>query len=103
MMFAYQSMEVGRAKMEFGFQTCLKGLFCWLVDNHALYSLKIKMPKLTFWAVEACCIICIIVLLERKVKGRPQERKGRTIGKLRELASYLLLISLPLFGCWFML
>ena len=63
------------------------------------------MPKLTFWAVEACCIICIIciiVLLERKVKGRPQERKGRTIGKLRELASYLFLISLPLPSCWLM-
>lgn len=48
-------------------------------------------------------IICIIVLLERKVKGRPQERKGRTIGKFRELASYLFLVSLPLLGCCFML
>ena len=65
-------------------------------------STKITMPKLTFKSVVACCIICIIVLLERKVKGRPQERKGRTIGKLRELASYLLLISLPLFGSCFM-
>ena len=74
MMFAYQSMEVGRAKMEFGFQTCLKDLSCWLVDNHALYSLKIKMPKLTIWTVEACCVICIIVLLERKVLGGLQER-----------------------------
>ena len=74
MMFAYQSMEVGRAKMEFGFQTCLKGLFCWLVDNHALYSLKIKEPKQSVKTDEACCIICIIVLLERKVKGGLQER-----------------------------
>ena len=102
MVLAYQSVEIGRAKMQFGFQPGLKDLFCWLIDNHALFSLKITMPKLTIWAVEACCVICIIVLLERKVKGRPQERKGRTIGKLRELASYLLLISLPLPGCCFM-
>ena len=102
MVLAYQSVEIGRAKIKFGFQTCLKDLFCWLINNHALFSFKITLPKLTFWAVEACCIICIIVLLERKVEGRPQERKGRTIGKFRELASYLLLISLPLFGCWFM-
>ena len=103
MMSAYQSMEVGRAKMEFGFQTCLKDLFCWLIDNHALFSLKIKLPKQSVKTDEACCIICIIVLLERKVKGRPQERKGRTIGKLREWASYLFLKSLPLPGCWFIL
>ena len=102
MMFAYQSVKVGRTKVKFGFKPCLKGLFCWLIDNHALSSLKITMPKLTIWAVEACCVICIIVLLERKVEGRPQERKGRTIGKLRELASYLLLITLPLPGCCFM-
>ena len=101
-MLAYQSVKVGRAKMEFGFQTCLKDLFCWLIDNHALFSLKITMPKLTIWAVEACCVIFIIVLLERKVEGGLQERKGRTIGKLRELASYLLLITLPLPGCCFM-
>ena len=102
-MFAYQSVKVGRTKVKFGFKPCLKGLFCWLIDNHALSSLKITMPKLTIWAVEACCVICIIVLLERKVEGRPQERKGRTIGKFRELASYLFLISLPLLGCCFML
>ena len=89
--------------MQLGFKSCLKDLFCWLIDNHALYSLKIKEPKQSVKTDEACCIICIIVLLERKVEGRPQERKGRTIGKLRELASYLLLISLPLSGCWLML
>ena len=103
MMFAYQSVEVGRAKMQFGFKSCLKDLVCWLIDNHALFSLKIKLPKQSVKTDEACCIICIIVLLERKVKGRPQERKGRTIGKFRELASYLFLISLPLLGCCFML
>ena len=91
MVLAYQSVEIGRAKIKFGFQTCLKGLFCWLIDNHALSSLKITMPKLTIWAVEACCVICIIVLLERKVKGGLQERKGRSIGKLREWVSYPLL------------
>jgi len=74
MVFAYQSVKIGRTKMLLGLQTCLKGLFCWLIDNHALFSLKITMPKLTIWAVEACCVICIIVLLERKVKGGLQER-----------------------------
>ena len=93
MMFAYQSVKVGRSKMYFGFQTCLKDLFCWLINNHALFSLKIKMPKLTVWAVEACCVICIIVLLERKVEGGLQESKGRTIGKFWELVSYQLLFS----------
>lgn len=32
----------------------------------------------------ACRIICIIVLLEGKVKGGLSEIKGRTIGKLGE-------------------
>ena len=102
MVLAYQSVEVGRTKVKFGFKPCLKDLFGWSINNHACLTLKISLPKQSVKTDEACCIICIIVLLERKVKGRPQERKGRTIGKLRELASYLLLITLPLPGCCFM-
>ena len=71
MMFAYQSVEIGRTKVKFGFKPCLKDLICWSINNHVWFTLKITMPKLTFWVVEACCIICIIVLLERKVEGRP--------------------------------
>lgn len=61
------------------------------------------MPKLTVRSVEACCIICIIVLLERKVLGRPQERKGRTIGKFWESALNQLLFSPFLCVCLVML
>ena len=91
MVLAYQSVKVGRAKMKFGFKPSLKDLFCWFMYYHAWFTLKITMPKLTFKSVVACCIICIIVLLERKVWGEAQERKGRTIGKLRESVLNLLL------------
>ena len=74
MVLAYQSVKVGRAKVKFGFKPCLKDLFGWSINNHVCLTLKITMPKLTFKSVVACCIICISVLLERKVLGRPQER-----------------------------
>ena len=74
MVLAYQSVEIGRAKIKFGFQPCLKDLFGWSINNHAWFTFEITMPKLTVRSVEACCIICIIVLLERKVKGGLQER-----------------------------
>ena len=68
-MFAYQSVKVGRAKIKFSFKPCLKGLFCWLINNHNSQTLKIQLQNRPIWSVSACCIICIIVLLERKVKG----------------------------------
>ena len=69
MVLAYQSVEVGRTKVKFGFKPCLKNLFGWSINNHACLTLKILLPKQSVKTVAACCIICIIVLLERKVKG----------------------------------
>ena len=74
MVLAYQSVKVGRAKVKFGFKPCLKDLFGWSINNHACLTLKILLPKQSAKTVAACCIICIIVLLERKVKGGLQER-----------------------------
>ena len=74
MVLAYQSVKVGRAKMKFGFKPCLKDLFGWSINNHAWFTLKILLPKQSAKTDEACCITCLIVLLERKVKGGLQER-----------------------------
>ena len=48
MMFAYQSVEIGRTKMLFGFKPCLKGLLCWLINNHNSQTLKIQLPEQTY-------------------------------------------------------
>ena len=71
MVLAYQSVVVGRAKIKFSFKPCLKRLFGWSINNHVYLTLKILLPRQSAKTDEACCIICIIVLLERKVKGVP--------------------------------
>ena len=52
------------------------------------------MPKLTVRSVEACCIICIIVLLERKVKGGLQERLRENHRKVLGIG----ILSAPVFS-----
>ena len=84
MVLAYQSVKVGRTKMSFGFQTCLKDLFCWFVYYHVIKNQSAKAAFRQLRLVFLLCIICIIVLLDRKVKGRPAESLGRTTGKKRE-------------------
>lgn len=48
MVLAYQSVEIGRAKIKFGFQPCLKDLFGWSINNHAYLTLKILLPEQTY-------------------------------------------------------
>ena len=72
-MFAYQSVKVGRTKVKFGFKPCLKGLFCWFVYYHVIKNQDAKAAFRQLRLVFLLCIICIIVLLDRKVKGGPTE------------------------------
>ena len=70
--------------MQFGFQPGLKDLFCWFVNYHVIKNQSAKAAFRQLRLVVLLCLICIIVLLDRKVLGRPAESFGKTTGKIRE-------------------